>query len=346
MVAGLIIWLVTPLLAVTVLTLTAVSTGKTSAAPIQISPKPVVGNISRPVGLALNWGSAVSLYAPSWNGIVQKLYIQTGSAIASGQAVVRVNGIDRIAAKTSIPLDRPLKLGDRGEDVSALAKFLKEQSTDIADTDLFDNNMLIAVRKLAEQIGVTNAKNITSFEPSWLIFIPQSGIVAKIEFTVGVPAPSLGTKIIEYRPQLTAAVLVEEDSETSSNRSNSSNSMSIIAEKEENLFVGNEVITLASSRDTVSPEALQPLSLLLDPDSVYVPVNLRRSGGKGQWELPAPAVIANSTSSCVHVIRNNKQISLNVKPLATFSGKTIIEASLLERDTVTLYPVGEPVKCG
>lgn len=123
-------------------------------------------------------------------GTVTSIYIQEGESIHSGDRILAIDGIDRIAyvPQPGMVFYRSLCEGTRGADVEALQQILIATGlTDSTPDGRFGQDTSRAVRKLNETVGFSTPSGC--FEPWLAVPIPADGtVVTSTTFTLGGPA--------------------------------------------------------------------------------------------------------------------------------------------------------------
>jgi hypothetical protein len=176
-------------------------------ASVTPAPSPVTSPVittpnyrAQQVRADLTWSKGVGLRAPGWQGIVTALDTRTGKVITTGDPVISVNGITRIALYSVEPFYAPIGPGSVGPDVVYLRKALAPLGLgDVGSGDVFDAPLEAVVTKLAQRLdpGVPITSPVT-FDPNWVVFMPtQSLTVAHVVATVGLSAPSPGSYVIQ-----------------------------------------------------------------------------------------------------------------------------------------------------
>ena len=171
-----------------------------------------------PVDLMLEWSKPFQVPAPAWGGaLITKVAIEPGRRIVSGESVLSIDGIDRVAIVADEPPHRMIRSGDSGADVEALRDLISGMELGpVGDTGGFGWTDLLAVRRLAEQLGVPGAARVNAFDPAWTVWVGPSQLgrtAGKIDLLAGHPAPSLGETVFETQQRLVGVVVKPRDSE-------------------------------------------------------------------------------------------------------------------------------------
>lgn len=166
------------------------------------------------VNLVLSWSSAPELIAPAWQGTVTTLSVSPGDVLVTGDSIIGVNGVNRIAAATENPFWRPLSRDNRGPDVEQLEELLLSLGHYGGTADgRYDAALAISVDALAKTLGVLQPDS--TFDPSWIIWLPSDPFpVATVEAGVGRPAPSSGTVFLTGHSTIAQISFFDSDGES------------------------------------------------------------------------------------------------------------------------------------
>jgi len=155
------------------------------------------------------WGPVLRVLAPQWSGTVTATGAVPGEVVSSGDNVVEIDGMWRMAVSTERPFFRALGSGDSGWDVRQLHRLLVELGyldVEYDDSDKAGSATDRAVRLFASAQGFLGTA--TSFDPSWVLWLgdPQM-TVANVDFSVGGRAPAPGEVVLESEPELRSLLL-------------------------------------------------------------------------------------------------------------------------------------------
>ncbi|MFD4957867.1 hypothetical protein [Microbacterium sp. NPDC058389] len=339
-------WIVAPFIALCLLTAQALNAASVEPRPVVVAAEHAVGDLNRPVALGLQWSDPLPIPAPEWAGIVQEVYVSAGDAVVDGTPIARIGSIRRLAALTSYPFDRPLALGDTGEDVAMLSSFLRARGLDAPDVPTFDERTLAAVRSYAASIGVPEAGSVAAFDPGWVMFLLAERPVATIDVVIGSSAPAQGSVVLQLAPQVVDAVLWEDGTQPPAEGSVEHLTPSASASPTEALLVGGQTVALDETRTRVSADGLDALASLVAAGTSVAAANLIQPAEDGQWVVPAPALVTSEGGSCVFVRRDDKQVRLDATAFVSISGTVVIEADLRPGDEVIILPVTQRITCG
>lgn len=239
------------------------------------------------------WSEADVLNAPGWSGLITSVLVQPGDRVKSGQAIVAIDGVTRVAVATPTPFWRDLRLGDEGPDVAMLDDALKVMGFGPSDPDdVFDSGTAAAVSKFADSLGVGSKSG--SFDRSWIIWLPLSELkVAVVQVATGQLAPSSGSEIVKASPKLLGVTfLTETDLPVD------------ISEPEAwQVELAGAVVDIAADQPIrVRNEDLDRIAALLDEGAESSPAVLRARSSQQVIVVPASAVGSNSDGNlCVWV---------------------------------------------
>lgn len=269
---------------------------------VWLSPGQGEGTQNRAVGLQLQWADAEEVVAPAWTGVVQSVYVQAGQTVKSGQKLAMIDGLDRIIVASAIPFARTLQVDDEGPDVRALNLSLSSLGYNSAgDSDRFTWRTLSGTRSLAETAQVPASKDVTAFDPSWVVFLPHEEVrLASVDLQVGAPAPAAGTAIRKTPRYLTEAALVPEadlpaDQPSSTGGTESGQQQAriepVAAAAGESLTLGTTPVQLDETLSKVASESLVAIEPLLAVGAPFTRGTLSRSIPADEYRVPPSAII-------------------------------------------------------
>lgn len=170
---------------------------------LEVAPGPSLMHVTQsesfePQGAAIvfTWSDPPEIPTPPFTGTVTRVIVSSGDLVRNGDFVVEVDGIKRMAYQSEVPLFRPLRRGDKGDDVMTLETFLTSQLLfhEQADSQ-FTTATGGAVEELGQLIGVPSSGLV--FSPSWLVWIgPDPFRVGDIFARIGFPAPAPGAALL------------------------------------------------------------------------------------------------------------------------------------------------------
>ena len=155
-----------------------------------------------------------AITSPFHGGVVSALYVSADEEIAHGDRVVQIDGIDRLAIKSSVPFWRDLSLGDTGEDVAALQAFLIHRGGLDLDGEEPDGKYgpatAAAVRQLSLDLGYSSST--PDMRSDWFLWMPELTIVVSdIQFSVGSPPPPAGSTLLSSTQSVVDARILGPD---------------------------------------------------------------------------------------------------------------------------------------
>lgn len=253
---------------------------------------------SAPVTMRFRRDAPLDLLAPGMlTGTIQRVEIQPGRSLATGDRVLLVDNVWRVAT-TLGPFPRPLKLDDAGLDVHDLNDLLRVLSLPSGGTDRYTVATARGVAALAESLG---AGRNPQFDPAWTILLP-GGVTAISEVHVhpGQSVPS-GESIASFGQRLTAVDLGSPDATQGGIATSASR-----LPKGTQLIVGGTPIGTLPEATTLpttvtQPEVLVALRLLVpQEDDGTLDGILVSPAPAGSVQVPAAAVYADpNASTCV-----------------------------------------------
>lgn len=353
-VAGMLVWISFPILVFYWASARASETPLRQESSVWVAPTPAGPTLESTIGVAVEWGQGPSLRAPSWTGLLQRVDITEGQKIEHGMPVVLVDGIVRQAWQTALPFARFISSGDSGADVTALKAALAKLGYAVTEGDRLDWRTLLAVRGFASSIGVPGSRDLTAFDPGWVIFLPEPITAGQILLTVGTLAPATGDELVTGRERVSDAVF------TSAAIVEQLEASDVAIEIDRDVPVASRVavdsdefLTIAESRltpstsDATRPDSisLETLSLLLRPQTTGTTARLSSPAPTGSWILPAAAIyIASSGKTCLLVKDNDEPRAMPVEVLSESDGSAVVAAPLSVNLVAALYP-SEDVGC-
>lgn len=201
---GTLLWMVLPVGA-----LVALSASDGDTEPVRRAGWATVGRPTRdrtePVTIRPELGPPASLFAPATlTGTVQQVELRPGEAVATGDRLLLVDNVWRVAAVEG-PFPRALRLDDVGPDVAALNRLLVVLGVPAGDGDRFTRRTGRGVEALGALLGAGRA---TELDPAWLIHIPAEGVVpGEVLVQVGGPAPA-GEPVAELARAVQSATII------------------------------------------------------------------------------------------------------------------------------------------
>jgi hypothetical protein len=155
------------------------------------------------------WQEGLALRAPEWRGIVTAVHLKPGDTVTSGQRLVDVAGVGRLAVASAFPFYRSLQWGSVGADVAELHRVLVALGYLEAvppDEQAFGFGTRQAVVALERDLGISLPTGI--FDPGWFAWLPIDPFeVGEVKLTAGAQAPGAGTAFATEPPRLASVIL-------------------------------------------------------------------------------------------------------------------------------------------
>jgi hypothetical protein len=346
---GVAAWIAAPIAGVFVLSSQATTAALEPALVTWVPVENNSGAVSRPVSVHVAWADTTPLVAPSWTGVVQRTFVRSGSGITSGDPIAIIDGIKRLAIHTNEPFYRTLTVGDHGGDVAAFNRMLIDLGFEADNDDQFTYMTQAGLRAFAKSIGVPAARDVTSFDPSWVVFLAQRSVnIETFQMLVGAPAPSVGTEIAEVEPSISSARLVERSDLTANEEGEIDENLlnPAIAEPEESLSVAGEKVNLHKDRESVAPKSLLILRELLQVRTPLIDGQLSAPAEAGEWAVPAASVITGPDGGhclAVRTLEGHRTIPAQVE--GNINSVAIVQADLMKTDYVAVRPPTEMRQC-
>lgn len=343
--AGLVAWIAAPVLVIAGFFAFPTPSNYGEKVVVTVRPEADSGAVARDASLLLTWSGAVSVVAPDWYGITQRLYFVPGAPVASGDLVMRVANVDRVAYHSAEPFARPLSSGDTGPDVAALHEFLRARGFPAPESDRFGSQTRSSVIAFSKTIGIQAGQD--SFDPGWLVYLPKPSVtVSGHSLVVGAPAPAAGAEVFAVRPTLEGAQLIEYvepvvDSEGEDPRAIPPTQERVAAASEVLIFNGSELL-LAEDRASVDSTALPSLEQSLSPAARVVSATLESPTSGNTWLIPTGALVLDEGRYCVLSTVGDQLHALPVSLVIERQGTAIVEGALSpDLDLVVAPPASE-----
>jgi peptidoglycan hydrolase-like protein with peptidoglycan-binding domain len=269
------------------------------------------------------------LVAPEWAGVVTSVEISQGDVLTTGDAVLTVDRVTRLAMASDMPFHRELAVGSRGGDVEALERLLVTLGLFGEEPDgMFTRSTAAAVTALEAMAGAPRPTGV--FSPSLLIWLPSEPlVVSEVLVAVGSPAPGAGSVIASTEPKVGSVRLLRGDG-------------SPLGFEGERLLevVGTEVgvVTGGSAVPEDVARAIWDAGRPLSPDgeaggATLIPVTLRLPKPVEVWAVASSAVMVDKggASTCVWVEDGGALTPVPVSPVGGTLGVTDLKESLAGR---------------
>lgn len=267
----------------------------------------------RGVEVTPTWAEGPSLYAPDWAGTVGR--VTDATALAAGDFVASIDGVDRMAVATPEPFYRVLRLGDQGADVGWLHSLLAQLGhlADEAESEAFTAQSLEAVVALAETLGYDD--DVSAFDPTWTVWLPSEPFpIATLNLEPGQPAPPAGA-VVATQPQQLASVAIRPVSGGDLDLDRGAYALTVRG------------LTVSLSADaTIGPPDLEALSAELSPTEEVIQGTVHRSAPMRVWSVPTSGLTASEAGRvCMWVVDDGEYAAVLVDVVGSQAGFTYVE---------------------
>ncbi len=295
------------------------------------------------VDLFLDYSPSKSLSFLHYPGsLVTAVYIEPGQSIETGNKVIQIDGIDRLAISSPQPFWRLLSVGDQGTDVVMLKQLLAEFGYNVqSDINHLSEADLLAIQTLAGSLGVASLSEVEHFDPSWFIWLGSKSdpfVVWEVLITTGQLAPSVGVPIANERVRLQAVETRNMDSSTIGSR---------VTLMNYNLEVLGSSHPFRNQTDDQNM-ILWLESLLVEneisTDEVVIPAVLRSTPDSQQLVVPASSIIVDSQGNTCVLLANENATPIAVDIRDTSFDGVFVEG-IEEGTEILLAPVIELESC-
>ncbi|MGH3691378.1 MAG: hypothetical protein ACRDT7_14595 [Microbacterium sp.] len=302
------------------------------------------------VGLALEWSDGAELPAPAWSGTIVRVYVQPGGVLKSGDTVVDVDGVKRIAAFMNVPLYRALGPGSTGEDVKALLDFLRTRGIDVPDSDRLSWDTWLQVSSFAKSIGVDTTQGLPSFDPGWLVFIPAAELtVSEVHVKAGRPAPASGEPIATGTDQLVSAHIVTPEAIAEVTEDNPIApeviaSSAVAVPEDAVVLVGQNELAVDEARTAIDPAALPRVAAGVTQGALTSSARVV-TPQPAAIVVPAAAVLTGTDGTCVVVRDGGKRRVVVAETIESVDGTSLIAAEVKAGESVLVNPTATGATC-
>jgi hypothetical protein len=202
--------------------------------------------------------------------------------LATGDVVVAVDGIDRIAAVTDFPFWRSLSARAQGDDVAQLQGLLASLGHYTGSVDgVFGASLTAAVNAFGSELGAVTPRGV--FDPAWVIWLPNEQFeLEDVAMAVGDPAPGAGTAVLFGPPRIAEVSLLDPE-----------DSRLVVLPGDWELEIVGETMSLVDGG--LTDEMLGQLSELVISEETELSGRVRRSDRDSVIEIPATAVTSNAS---------------------------------------------------
>lgn len=354
LILGAALWVIAPAVALVLLwqQAGAVTLVEEKSTWVPVSQAPAA--LTEPAEVAVSWKTLPPVLAPSWEGAVQEVLVSPGEHLGDGTPVALIENIVREAWVTKTPFFRPIEQGDAGVDVAELNKKLKARGLSHGDGDKATLATAQGVEKLAQELGAGKTR---VFDPSWVVFLNEPGIISEVDLTVGAQPPGLGQNLISFEPQPAQLTLVRQDSvaipETPnadfgnegpavSHELNISEDQLFALDGSDSVLFGSVSLSVDLESRQLSKESSAELLELITPSDHIVPVTVSTPIDAGAVAVPLGALVHDANGSCVVIRDADTHQVVPVTEVTTGAGKSVIVGQISASDSVRVPPGDRP----
>ena len=336
---GTFLWLVLPLAALVVLG----TSDEDTEAPRRATWA-TVGRTTRdrtePVTIRPTLGPLVSLFASAaLTGTVQQVDLRPGKAVATGDRVLLVDNVWRLATAEG-PFPRVLRIDDVGPDVGALNRLLVKLGLVAGDADRFTLRTARGVEALAAILG---AGRVAELDPAWLIHLPAEGAVAaEVLVQVGGPV-SASEPVAELVRSLESVTITPgEEGQEAAALPGSLPAGAVL--RVNGVELGTLPPDLAAATAITEPALLAGLAALVEADTETLAGVVVTPAPEGARQVPAAAVYADARGATCAIWRtgpDGPRRRAAVTVVDTTSGVAQVEGL---PDTAAQVQLGPPAR--
>jgi hypothetical protein len=263
--------------------------------------------------VSLQWGKGKQILAPNWEGTVTDVLVKPGDVLKSGQAVLAINGVTRIAFASVRPFWRSLVPQDSGADVAMLNQVLSELGLSATNGNTWTAATTQGVKDLQTQyLQVAATSTVESFDPAWIIWLPKEKLrLGSIAATVGSPAPAAGEVVLTGRQRLVRTTIQDLEGQPLA----LNNEQPWVFETTE---FGNR---LNIEEGQLSDASVAELRQQAQPGSESLSGTLRYKTPRQVASVPTTAVLNQGSQTCIWVASDTQSTShLTALPVTVVSG--------------------------
>jgi hypothetical protein len=374
---GLLLWIAGPFGALAVVMQTDLSDELVAEEQPSVVVSESRGGAVEILGVAMAWEAPVQLFAPAWEGVVQRVDVAPDAELGNGDPVVTVSGLTRLLAASGEPFWRPLGLNATGDDARALNEWLGALGLPHGSGATVTSATVRGIREVASRVGLDVPSGAAvEFDPTWVVFAPRERFtVGSVDLQVGAPAPAAGTAFVMTQPALTAAIAVDAETAQRATEGGETPGAEGGAEADNGgpegaaasearpaalpdgtpvpvsraVFVDEEAevsLALAEDRMTFTPEALAALSLVVEPGARAIRAVSRSVPVEGELQVPATAVAVGEDGTFCVVDTNRRAYPVEVTDTGGGSISFLTDNSEVSSGTRVLDPPPPAVACG
>lgn len=272
--------------------------------------------------LTLRWEPTSPLLAPGWTGLVTDVHMEPGDQLATGDPVVSVDGVVRVAAASEQPLHRRLALGDSGPDVVVLHGLLIELghlAEPPASPENYSAATSAAVRALEGALGVPHPSGV--FDPAWLVWLPaEPWPVVGVAIEAGRPAPQAGEAVATSPETLVGASLTTAEAAP----------IDLDPEAAWVVGVGGEALPVDPASSALDGDALGVLAGLIPAGTETATGQVRRRDPREVVVVPSSAVVTGEDGRlCVWVPGESALAAVEVEIVGSRAGASHLAPTAL-----------------
>lgn len=296
---------------------------------------------SEDVELTLTWADGPQLLSPGWAGIITQVAITPGQVLTSGENVVQVDGVWRIAAHTDRPFYAPVSPDSHPGEIQRLNAMLASLSLSAGSGQEWTRDTSRGVHQLGERIGFPLEGTVSLFDPAWVVWLPAPSVtLSLVDIRAGMAAPSQGEGIAETTPVLASITPAVKDGVVLPDPGDGTDWVYRLGDAEIPYTGGaqtdaQQIAPMAATLAASKPETAQT-------------VLLRRTPFVG-WEVPTAAVYVDAhETTCVFIADASSDYAAQPVEIASGAvGVTRVRGELPETAALLANPaeVLEDVSC-
>ena len=318
-VAGVLVWRDDPL-----------SATERSANPFLSSPTPRTITDERQVRIVAAAIPGPEVAAGLARGTITAVGVAPDDTLVDGAVLFQVDGIDRIGFASSLPFYRPLASGAVGADVAQLHRMLLVFGfLDVEPANPSQANFTTgqAIAAFAESIG---AERTTTFDPSWVVFLPEAGLIAEsVNLKVGLQAPPQGTVLVTTPGRVTSARLVSGNQEP----------LNFAPGAEYVAIVDSEEFAIDTSTQAIAEADLPRLRSPKETERDGIPALARRKVPLQALAVPSSSVMTNDRGAlCLWLPEDKAYRAVTVTIASARGGVTNVATGLEASQQVLANP--------
>ncbi len=278
--------------------------------------------------IALSWMDGPTLKSPGFDGRVTRIAVEGGDTIISGDIILAVDGIDRIALATPEPMVRTLDRGDKGPDVEWLQGYLTEAGFFAEDiTGTYGYRTDRAVKAWRTSLGDPDPSGV--FLPQLILWLPgEPFVVDAMLVAVDDVAPGVGSPVVTSPSSLSTALVGVREGQT-------------VPVSGDLVFAPSEGDTIALSRGlAVIDLGSVAASLAVSAEVESVDGFVTATSSMEVATVPTSAVIADGTGGvCVWKVDGDGFSVFPVELARATAGVAFVGAGVEPGDNVLVNPI-------